>query len=146
MQFHYATMCAEDAPAPPRGGNLLHSTVGRSPSLSHTAGERRSQEIGRLMASNHKCPRCKSADASESRSAPLRLSSEAIRSGNEGSRHSTGSHRLAVSACWTNSTSPMQDLGAGVSSMNSSQSPSPPDRGKAKPGLAIIRECRGLVM
>jgi hypothetical protein len=121
MQFHYAPMCAEVAPAPQRGGNLLHSPVGRSPSLSHTAGERCSQEIGRLTASNHKCPGCKSEDASEGRSAPLRLSSEAIRSGNEGSRNSTGSHRLAVSACWTNSTSPMQDLGAGVSSMNSSQ-------------------------
>jgi hypothetical protein len=91
MQFHYATMCAEDAPAPPRGGNLLHSPVGRSPNLSHTAGERCSQEIGRLMASNHKYPWCKSADASEGRSAPLRLSSEAKRSGNEGSRNSTGS-------------------------------------------------------
>jgi len=73
------------------------------------------------MAGNHKCPRCKSADASESRSAPLRLSSEAIWSRNEGSHNSTGSHRLAVSAYWTNSASPMQDLGAGVSSMNSSQ-------------------------
>ena len=73
------------------------------------------------MASNHKCPGGKGEDASEGRSAPLRLGSEAIRSGNDGSRNSTGSHRLAVSPSWTNSTSPMQDLGAGVSSMNSSQ-------------------------
>src|SRR5882724_5293472 len=114
-------MCAEDAPAPPRGGNLLHSPVGCSPSLSHTAGERCSQEIGRLAASNPKCPGRKGEDASEGRSALLRPGSEAIRSGNSGSHNTTGSHRLAVSPCWTNSTSPVQDPGAGVSSMNSSQ-------------------------
>src|SRR5262245_41278354 len=65
-----STMCAEDAAAPPRGGKLLQFPVGRSTSLSLTAGEGCSQEIGRFAASNLECPERKGEDASEGRSAP----------------------------------------------------------------------------